>query len=162
MGKINLIVNNESKLHEVDKELIKRAFRNDEEQFKELTKPIVGQWVWCDYYDNAYEIKKVDYDKDEVYLDINGENVKVSIDTVYGQFLTWLPEYGTLWRLEDEDGVFMNNIGAISKNEFRVYKDLYTDKIYLGTDYKDIEVIESNWNRVCKAIYNTKYNKEVV
>lgn len=134
----------------IEQSLIKRAFKNDIDNWIELTKPCKGSYVWSDNLQGSYEVLRIKEDEGIVILE--GEE-KTDIDDIYLEPNTWLPMWGWMWTCGesfDEDWI-RDNLQIVSECGFRIFEDDKTGTIYLGIDGAGYDFYEAHWIPLYKA-----------
>jgi hypothetical protein len=127
--------------------LLERAFKNNIDDWCELTKPTVGDRVWSDEHQDTCEVVAIDIENETATIDVDGEEQEVKLNDITKEYDGWLPMWGTLWTFgESMDEYWVReNLEIVSQCGFRVFEDQETGDIYLGIDGGGYDFYESHW-----------------
>lgn len=131
----------------ISQSLIGRAFKNDIDNWFELTPVTEGQDVWSDEYQGTYEIISIDKENKTAIIDIDGEKQETELNELTKEYEGWLPMWGTMWTFGegiDEDWA-RENLEILAECGFRIFEDGVTGDIYIGIDGAGYDFYEMHW-----------------
>lgn len=130
----------------IPQHLIEKAFKDDIDNWLELTTVTSGTYAWSNEYQGEYEIVSIDKENDMAIIDVDGEEKEVEVDDLYNEFDSWLPMWGTLFTLESIDEEWIrDNIDKVTNCGFRIFEDQENGDIYLGVDGAGYDFYENHW-----------------
>ena len=145
-----------SSFNAVQRGMIAKLMQHDPEEWREVTKPDIGDRIY--FYDEAACGEIIDYikecDKYKIHLD-NKKEVEASFHDFEVEYDDALPMWGTLWAFSDsadnwwlEDG---NGIEVLSKCGFRTFEHNEEFGYFFGIDGMGYDFMKAHWIPLYKA-----------
>ena len=132
----------------INESMLTRAFKDNIDDWSELTTITVGDNAWNNEYQGEYEILSIDEENEKAIINIDGEGKKeVELDDLTVEYEGWLPMWSTLWSFgESMDTEWVrDNLEIVSQCGFRIFEDEETGEIYLGIDGAGYDFYDKHW-----------------
>lgn len=138
----------------VSESLLERAFKDNIDDWTELTKYAEGDRV-C--FDGGYaEVKKIDIRNNVVYIlpEDEDEELELDINEPYQEFDSCFPMWGTLFNPNDSfvSDWIEEHLFETSNCGFRIFQDEQTGEIYLGVEGAGYDFYEAHWVKLYDAM----------
>lgn len=136
-----------SEFNFIPQSLLNRAFKDNIEDFMEITQPTVNGQAWSSKLENTVTIVGIEYETGEAMVTDNIDTYIVRLEDLSAYFDEYLPIWGTMFSFKnpfDEDWA-RENLDKVSRCGFRIYEDTIDSTIYLGVDGGGYDFIDHHW-----------------
>lgn len=135
-------------------DMVEKLMKVDVDSWHEITKPIVGDYVWSNDYQDEYKVIAIDTEEEVATLEVEDEQVTVGLDSIYLEQDSFLPAWSTMWTFGSScDDYWLEELGGLqlmSDCGFRIYEH---DEwgYFFGIDGCGYDFYEAHWLPLYKA-----------